>query len=154
MEALNREGFELKRSTVYLHLLPWNYRPIEGRRYVTTAPVKIYKSQNSEHASHWSTKFTHVSIRSLEELAAIFGLAFHSQDDNAEVPIGLTAANKQALMLMHIKYQVTLPDHNFVVAPKHKLIPSIIGDMKLVKGKNLVNDAFRCNLFRCFIHRY
>ena len=57
-------------------------------------------------------------------------------------------------MLMHIKYEVTLPDHDFVVAPKHKLIPSIIGDMKLVKGKNLVNDAFRCNLFRCFIHRY
>ena len=76
MEALNREGFELKRSSVYLHLLPWNHRPIEGRRHVTTAPVKIYKSQNSKHASHWSTKFTHASIRSLEQLAAFFGLAF------------------------------------------------------------------------------
>ena len=41
-EGLNREGFELKRSSVYLHLLPRNHRSIEGKRHVTTAPVKLY----------------------------------------------------------------------------------------------------------------
>ena len=84
------------------------------------------------------------SIRLLEELAAIFGPAevtFHSQDDKAKVPIGLTTANKQAPMFMHVKCQVTLPDHDFFVAPKHKLMPSIIGDMKLIKSKDLTNDA-------------
>ena len=44
-------------------------------------------------------------------------------------------------MLMHMEYQFTLPDHDFVVAPKHKLIPSVVGDMKLVKRKDLTNDA-------------
>ena len=144
MEALNREGFELKRSSVYFHLLPRNHRSMEGKRHVTTAPVKLYKSQNSKHASHPSTKFARASIRSLEELAAILDPAevtFHSQDDKAKVPIGLTAANKQVTMLMHMEYQVTLPDHDFVVAPKHKLILSVIGDMKLVKSKDLTNDA-------------
>ena len=68
-------------------------------------------------------------------------MTFHSQDDKAKVPIGLTAASKQAPMFMHMEYQVTLPDHDFVVAPKHKLIPSVIGDMKLVKSKDLTNDA-------------
>ena len=138
-EALNREGFELKRSSVYLHLLSRNHRSIEGKRHVTTAPVKLYKSQNSKHASHPSTKFARASIRSLEELAAILGppeVTFHSQDDKAKVPIGLTAANKQAPMLMHMEYQLTLPDHD-----KHKLMPSVIGDMKLVKSKDLTNDA-------------
>ena len=62
-EALNREGFELKRSSVYLHLLPQNHRTTEGKRHVTTAPVKLYKSQNSKHASHPSTKFACASIR-------------------------------------------------------------------------------------------
>ena len=62
-EALNREGFELKRSSVYLYLLPRNYRTIEGKRHVATAPVKLYKSQNSKHASHPSTKFARASIR-------------------------------------------------------------------------------------------
>ena len=143
-EALNREGFELKRSSVYLHLLLRNHRSIERKRHVTTAPFKLYKSQNSKHASHPSTKFARASIRSLEEIAAILGPAevtFHSQDGKAKVPIGLTAANKQAPMLMHMEYQVTLPDHDFVVAPKHSLIPSVIGDMKLVNSKDLTNDA-------------
>ena len=88
--------------------------------------------------------FALASIRSLEELAAILGPAevtFHSQDDKAKVPFWLTAANKQAPMLMHMEYQVTLSDHDFAVAPKHKLIPSVIGDMKLVKSKDLMNDA-------------
>ena len=141
---MNREGFELKRSSVYLHLLPRNHRSVEGKRNVTTAPVKLYKSQNSKHASHPSTKFARASVRSLEELAAILGPAevtFHSQDDKTKVPIGLAPANKQAPMLMHMEYQVTLPDHDFVVAPKHRLIPSVIGDMKLVKSKALTNDA-------------
>ena len=68
-------------------------------------------------------------------------MPFHSQDDKAKVLIGLTAANKQTPMLMHMEYQVMLPDHDFVVAPKHKLIPSVIGDVKLVKSKDLTNDA-------------
>ena len=34
-----------------------------------------------------------------------------------------------------------LLDHDFVVAPKPKLIPSVIDDMKLVKSKDLTNDA-------------
>ena len=68
-------------------------------------------------------------------------MTFHSQDDEAKVPVGLTTASKQGPMLMHMEYQVTLPDHDFVVAPKHKLIPSVIGDMKLVKSKDLTIDA-------------
>ena len=50
-----------------------------------------------------------------------------SQDDKARIPLGLTAANKQAPILMRYEadYRVTLPDHNFVIAPTHKLIPSI-----------------------------
>ena len=40
-----------------------------------------------------------------------------------------------------MEYQVTFPDHDFVMAPKHKLMPSVIGDMKLVKSKDLTNDT-------------
>ena len=80
----------------------------------------------------------------MEELAAILGPAevtFHSQDDKAKVPIWLTATSKQAPMFLHMEYQVTLPNHDFIVAPKPKLIPSVIGDMKLVKSKDLTNDV-------------
>ena len=40
-----------------------------------------------------------------------------------------------------MEYQVALPDHDFVVASKHKFIPSVTGDMKLAKSKDLTNDA-------------
>ena len=42
---------------------------------------------------------------------------------------------------MHIEYQVPLPDHDFVVGSRHKLIPSAIGNMKVVKGKYFTNDV-------------
>ena len=37
----------------------------------------------------------------------------------------MTAAAKQAPLLMHMEYQVTLPDHDWVVSERHKLIPSV-----------------------------
>ena len=135
-ETLNQEGYNLKRSTIYLHLLPKNSRTIEGKRHIRTAPVKLCKSQNSKSSAHVSTKFTVSSIRALEEIAAIFGpekVTFHSMDDKLKVPIGITVAKKQTTLFMHMEYQVTLLDHDFVVGSKHKLIPSVIGDMKVVK---------------------
>ena len=77
-------------------------------------------------------------------LAAILSpgeVTFHSHDDKAKVPIGLTTANKQALTLMSMEYQAMLPNDHFVVAPKHKLISSVIGGIELVKSKDLANDA-------------
>ena len=68
-------------------------------------------------------------------------MTFHSQDDIAKASTGMTTASKQAPMFMHMEYQVTLPDHDFVVAPKHKLIPYFTDDMKLVKIKDLTNHA-------------
>ena len=52
---------------------------------------------------------------------------FIKQDDKAHVPIGITTANKQALLLMSLEYKVQLPDHDFVIASKRKLTPMVIG---------------------------
>lgn len=74
----------------------------------------------------------------MEELVSILGgrqCAVISQDDKASVPIGITAANKQAPMLMHMQYRVRLPDHDFVVAPRHKLIPSVYVGIHIKEGK-------------------
>ena len=81
--------------------------------------------------------FAKATINYLEELAGILGpneVIFHSQDDKAKVPLGITAAKKQSPMVMHMEYKVSLPDHDFVVAAGHKLVPSVIGDM-IVKKK-------------------
>ena len=42
---------------------------------------------------------------------------------------------------MHMEYQIISPDHDFIVGSRHKLIPSVIGDMEVAKRKFLTNDA-------------
>ncbi|GBN16417.1 hypothetical protein AVEN_256447-1 [Araneus ventricosus] len=50
---------------------------------------------------------------------------FLSQDDKAHVPLGITAPNKQVPILIHAEYRVYLPDHDWVITERHKLIPSV-----------------------------
>ena len=59
-----------------------------------------------------------------------------SIDDKAKVPIGITAATKQAPLVMHMTYEIRLPDHDFVVAPKHKLTPSVYAACEIKKRSN------------------
>ena len=142
-EALNREGYSLKRSSVYLRLLPRNSITKEGKRHVTSFPVKLISAKNSKHQNHPRTNFAKATINALEELAGLLGprvVTFHSHDDKVKVPIGITAASKQAPLLMHMEYKVILPDHDYVVASQHKLIPSVIGDMQ-VRENDFSGDA-------------
>lgn len=77
-------------------------------------------------------------------LASILGpnqVCFLSQDDKARVPIGITAAHKQAPMLMYLEYKVTLLDHDWVIAEKHKLIPSVCAGIVIDSKKNVEHTA-------------
>lgn len=125
---LKNEGYQVSRSAVYTRLLPRRSLSQEGRRHITTVPVKLIRAQNDAHSKHIDMWFCSATIKRLEELSSLLGpeeVCFISQDDKAKVPIGLTAANKQAPILMHVEYRVSLPDHDWVIASKHKLIPSV-----------------------------
>jgi len=90
-----------------------------GKRHVSTAPVKLSRAQTDHHKTHIDGHFARATIANMEEVASVLGpqeVCFISQDDKARVPIGITAANKQAPLLMHVEYKVTLPDHDWVVA--------------------------------------
>lgn len=135
--ALHEKGFHLSRSATYLRLLPRRLNTSEGRRHVKTVPVKLLRASNAKHSDHQDGKFCTATIRSLEQIASLVGpdeVAFLSQDDKARVVIGLTAANKQAPMLMHVEYKVTLPDHDWVVAQRHKLIPSVTAGIEIKRN--------------------
>jgi len=75
------------------------------------------------------------TITHLEELSSILGpkeVCFISQDDKCRVPIGVTAANKQSPLLMHVEYRISLSDHDWVVADQHKLILSVYAGIRIV----------------------
>ena len=72
----------------------------------------------------------------MNALDLLFGpdvVVFMSNDDKARVPLGLTAANKQGQILMHMSYKVRLPDHDFTIAKGHKLIPSVYAECDLLE---------------------
>ncbi|KAL4705431.1 hypothetical protein ACJJTC_002189 [Scirpophaga incertulas] len=122
-QALLKEGFELSRSATYLRLLPRDSRTNEGKKHVKTAPVKLVRATTDLHKSHVDQHFCTATIRYLENLASILGpsqVFFISQDDKARVPIGMTAAHKQSPAIMHLEYRIRLPDHDWVIAERHK----------------------------------
>ena len=47
------------------------------------------------------------------------------------VPIAVTAVTKQAPLIMHVSYEIRLPDLDFVKATKQKLSPSVYATCKI-----------------------
>lgn len=110
---------------------------LEGKRHVETVPVCWIRAQNDAHSKHIDMHFCTATIKHLEELKSILGPNdfFKSQDDKSRFPIGLTAVNKPAPLLMHVEYRVSLPDHDWVVASKHKLIPSVYAAIEIKQNR-------------------
>ena len=142
-EELENLGFSLSRSALYLRLLPKNSVTIEGKKHIKTVPVRLLRAENNLHDKHSDTAFCTATIRGLEEVASLLGpeeVSFLSQDAKARVPIGITAANKQAPLMMHLEYKVTLPDHDYVKAPGHKLVPDVYAGIKINAPTNQFGD--------------
>ncbi|CAG8754598.1 5777_t:CDS:2 [Dentiscutata erythropus] len=110
----------------------------EGKRHVKTVPVKLLRSQNTARRSHEDTHFCAALIRNIKEIVSLLGpksALVISQDDKARIPLGLAAANKQAPILMRLEYRVELLDHDWVVAKKHKQIPSVYAILDIQESK-------------------
>ena len=126
--ALEKKGFNLSRTATYYRLLPANMRHKDGKRHVHTVPVKLQRPQNDLRKKHPDGHYAIASIIFTRELANLFGdnhAFFLSQDDKARVLLGLPISKKQTAILMHLEYKVMLPDHDFLIGEKYKLIPSV-----------------------------
>lgn len=131
---LLKMGMNLSRSATYLRLQPRRSNSKEGKRHVQTVPVKLLRPENSLRKKNVDRMFAKSLIDDMHDICKIFGpsaVLFLSNDDKARVPLGLAAASLQAPILMHLEYKVKLPDHSFVVAQRHKLIPSVYGECKV-----------------------
>jgi hypothetical protein len=95
-------------------------------------------------------------MQALESLFGPDAILYLSNDDKARVNIGITAANKQASMLMKVEYKVRMLDHDFILAPKHKLIPSVysVCNIDPTDGKTTYSGStifLSINVFHIFI---
>lgn len=72
-EELKKLGYRISRSATYLRLLPRRCNTTEGKRHITTVPVKLIRAQNDAHKKHIDGKFCTATINALEELASVLG---------------------------------------------------------------------------------
>jgi len=116
---LRKLNFSRSRSALYLRLIPRRSDSLEGERHIVTVPVELRKPENCERKKHENANFAFATKEYLKSVASLFGpeaVFVLSSDDKAKVPLGLTAASRQAPMLMCLEYEVRLPDHDFVIA--------------------------------------
>lgn len=102
-----------------------------GKEARTHRPRKVRKTTDRD-AQKSKRMGNSATIRSLECLASLLGphqVFVLSQDDKAHV--GLPAVKSHSPLLMHKEYRVLLPDHDWVVAERHKLIPSVYTDVNV-----------------------
>ena len=130
LSELKNLGFLLSRSATYLRLLPGRGNISEEYRHVQTVPVTLIRPENNLRKTNKDRMFAKSYMDDLINVCKFFGpqsVLFLSNDDKAGVLLGLAAASLQAPILMHMEYKVRLPDHNFVLGPRHALIPSVYG---------------------------
>jgi hypothetical protein len=60
-----------------------------------------------------------------------------SQDDQCKVPLGLPTARVQAPILIYLDYWIRLLDHDWTVAPRRQLTPSVYTACLLSKNRDL-----------------
>ena len=139
-KALHSLGYMVSRSALYLRLLPRCQTSQEGRLHVKTLPVKLIRPQNDLRKKHPDRIFAAETSKAADAIAAFLGpeACIHaSQDDKSSVPIGRTAAKKQAPLLMSMRVRVRLPDHDFVVGSRHLLVPSVIAHCRIDPGQGV-----------------
>ncbi|CAG8694169.1 39817_t:CDS:2 [Gigaspora margarita] len=136
--ALEQINYKISRLATYLRLLPKWFNTEEGKQHVKTVSVKLLRSQNTARKRHKNTHFCASFVRNIKEIVSLLGpqsVLTIFQDDKARISLGLAIANKQAPILMRVEYRVELPDHDWIVAKKHKLIPFVYAILEMQSGK-------------------
>ena len=129
-----RSAFSGLHSEQKLRLLPRSQTSIQGRKHVSTLPVKLVRPQNDLRRKHPDRMFCSESSKAADAIAKYLGpkaCLYISQDDKSSVPLGRTAAKVQAPILMSMRAKVRLPDHDFPLGPRHLLVPSVMAECSI-----------------------
>jgi len=71
--ALQDKGFSLSRSALYLRLMQRRWNSIEGKRHITTVPVKLMKAMAIDRQNHTDSHFAAATVNYLKDLAVTLG---------------------------------------------------------------------------------
>ena len=137
---LSKMGYIISRSATYLRLEPKRKDTNQGKKHVYCLPIKLLKPENNLRKVNKDRMYAKSLIDDVHEIGSLFGpdcVTFLSNDDKARIALGLVAAKVQSPILMHMEYKVRLLDHDFVIANRHKLIPSVYAECKITDEGDL-----------------
>lgn len=69
-KELEKEGLKIKRSTLYMRLIPRRKNSIYGKRHVRVVPVQLRKPQFDGRKKHVAARFCFATGRMIRELAS------------------------------------------------------------------------------------
>ncbi|GBB88286.1 hypothetical protein RclHR1_14850001 [Rhizophagus clarus] len=86
---------------------------------------------------HKDSHYCLASVKGVRQFAETFPehSIIISQDDKAKVPLGIPAVDCTFSTVQTHNQPVSIPDHNFPVSSKHKLITSVYGRASVEKGE-------------------
>ena len=147
--AVHSLGYIVSRSALYLRLLPCSQTSIQGRKHVSTLPVKLVRPQNDLRRKHPDRMFCSESSKAADAIAKYLGpkaCLYISQDDKSSVPLGRTAAKVQAPILMFDEENgVGYCGETYVAirSSKHNNSSAFSHQQDLRRMKDLLPEIFR-----------
>ena len=115
-----------------------NARHRNGKLHVETVPVKLCRPENNAITKHADADVCFSLVNDVNYIASVLGpdfCVFISPDDKALCKLGVVLAKRQTTMVMALEYKVRLPNHNYDVASKHSLIPSVYAFLTVAKDR-------------------
>src|SRR4051812_11725714 len=99
---------------------------------------------------HIDKHYCLISVKSVKSFALAFlqDVVLISQNDKVKVSFGIAAVERTFKTMQTINELISVPDHDFSVSVKHKLVSSVY----LVINSNDTNDSLCSDQMQIFIH--
>ncbi|CAG8746447.1 24785_t:CDS:2 [Cetraspora pellucida] len=130
----------LNRQTLSTYLWPKHPNTFSAKRYHHPAMVQVCSVSHNEKVDHPDSYYCLASVKGARTFAATFPdhSIIISQDDKSKVPLGILAVGRMFKSIETINEPISVPDHDFPLGSKMKLIPSVY---LLINPKD-TNDTF------------
>src|SRR5436190_2971624 len=131
----------MSKSTLQNYMQPRHSASREAQQHHHPAQIRLAAVGRNEMNEHIDGHYCLASVKGVKSFALAFpqDVVLISQDDKAKVPLGIAAVGRTFKTMQTINEPISVPDHDFPVGAKHKLVPSVY----LVINPNNTNDSLR-----------
>ncbi|GES95891.1 hypothetical protein GLOIN_2v1766467 [Rhizophagus clarus] len=142
-------GIYMAKSTLQNYMQPKHPGSKEAQRHHHPTQIRFAAVRRDEMNSHVDEHYCLASVKGVKSFAMAFpqDVLIISQDDKAKVPLGMAAVGRTFKTIQTTNEPVSVPNHNFPKAAKHKLVLSVY----LLINPSDTNDSLRSGKVRIFI---